>query len=188
MHLATSKDPISTRDKILELAQEAMASRGYAAFSFRELAFELGIKSASVHYHFPTKVHLGLAVAQSYRERLAADLANIVSLALGAQEAIDSYVALFRQEASSSQRMTFCTMLSADIHQLPPEICAEMRAFYELNLHWLAARFAQLGLDEDVQQERACQTFALLQGALTGAKGQNSLVYFDLAMGALKLW
>jgi TetR/AcrR family transcriptional regulator, transcriptional repressor for nem operon len=188
MQLAVSKDQTSTRNKILELAQEAMASRGYAAFSFRELAFELGIKSASVHYHFPTKVHLGLAVAQSYREKLAADLADIVAKSSDPRETIDKYVALFRQEASSSQRMTFCTMLSADIHQLPPEICAEMRAFYELNLHWLAARFANLGLDESLQQERACQTFALLQGALTGAKGQNSLVYFDLAMGAMKYW
>ena len=45
----------NTRDKILELAQEAIATRGYSSFSFREIATELGIKSASIHYYFPTK-------------------------------------------------------------------------------------------------------------------------------------
>lgn len=35
--------------------RKMMQTRGYNGLSFRELAKEVGIKSASIHYHFPTK-------------------------------------------------------------------------------------------------------------------------------------
>src|SRR5690606_40708940 len=51
-----------TAQQIIDLAEDAIATKGYSAFSFREIAALMGIKSASIHYHFPTKPHLGLAV------------------------------------------------------------------------------------------------------------------------------
>ena len=39
-------------------------------FSFRDLAAEIGIKSASVHHHFPTKAGMAAAVARRCGERL----------------------------------------------------------------------------------------------------------------------
>ena len=50
-----------TKQTILEAARRVVQSRGYNALSFRELAKEVGIKSASIHYHFPTKGDLGAA-------------------------------------------------------------------------------------------------------------------------------
>src|SRR6476659_5718100 len=124
----------STREKIVELAKAAIATRGYSAFSFRELASELGIKSASIHYHFPTKTHLGVEVARSYRQRLATALEQITAHYPEPEDAIAQLIAIYRQEASTSQRMTVCTMLAAEIKNLPDEIQQEMQAFYGLNL------------------------------------------------------
>src|SRR6478609_6950468 len=100
----------TTYDKIIEIAQEAIATRGYSAFSFRELAEDLGIKSASIHYHFPTKAHLGVAVAKNYRERLAQALDDIAERCSAPQEALQQLIAIYRHEANTSQRMTVCTM------------------------------------------------------------------------------
>lgn len=41
-----------------------MRNGGYGGFSFRDLAAEIGIKSASVHNHFPTKAAMAAAVAR----------------------------------------------------------------------------------------------------------------------------
>ena len=113
---------LNTREKILELAQDAIASRGYSAFSFRELAAELGIKSASIHYHFPTKTHLGVAVARAWRERLELALKQIAENNADPAQAIRAWIGIYRQEASASQRMTVCTMLAAEIKNLPDSV------------------------------------------------------------------
>lgn len=177
----------NTRDKILELAQEAIATRGYSSFSFRELALELGIKSASIHYHFPTKIHLGVAVACAWREHLERALNQITANSTDPKQALAGWVGIYRQEVSISQRMTICTMLAAEIKNLPDEVQQEMKAFYALNLGWIEARLAELGLEGDIKQERARQLFALLQGGLIGAKGQNDPAYFDVVVKAATL-
>jgi hypothetical protein len=43
-----------TAERLMDLAEAHIRSAGYAGFSFRDLAAEIGIKSASVHHHFPT--------------------------------------------------------------------------------------------------------------------------------------
>ena len=178
-----------TRDKIIELAQEAIATRGYSAFSFRGLAADLGIKSASIHYHFPTKTHLGVEVARVYRNQLQQAFDSIaVTYESDPKKAIESLIAVYRYEARTSQRMTVCTMLGAEIKNLPVEIQTEMASFYALNIGWLKQQFIKLGDEPEVAREKACQLFALLQGALMGAKGQQNPDYFDVVIKAAALF
>ena len=46
----------------MDLAEGHMRNAGYGGFSFRDLAAEIGIKSASVDHHFPTKATMAAAV------------------------------------------------------------------------------------------------------------------------------
>jgi TetR/AcrR family transcriptional repressor of nem operon len=177
---------VTTRERIVNLAQEAIASRGYSAFSFRELAVELGIKSASIHYHFPTKTHLGVEVARTYRSQLQNAFDNIAKGYVDdPKKAIESLIAVFRYEVRTSQRMTVCTMLAAEIKNLPSEIQVEMASFYDLNIGWLEHQFQKLGNENNLAREKACQLFALLQGGLMGAKSQNDPAYFDVVTKAV---
>ena len=52
---------ISTYNQILELANKYLQKVGFNAFSYSDLANEIGIKKASIHYHFPSKTDLGIA-------------------------------------------------------------------------------------------------------------------------------
>ena len=52
---------ISTYNQILELANKYIQKVGFNAFSYSDLANEIGIKKASIHYHFPSKTDLGIA-------------------------------------------------------------------------------------------------------------------------------
>lgn len=62
------KPAADTRKEILKRAERYLQDGGFASFSFRDLAADLGIKSASVHYHFPSKESLGVALLQRYRD------------------------------------------------------------------------------------------------------------------------
>ena len=55
---------------IMDAAERRMQLGGFGGFSFREIAADVGIKSSSVHYHFPTKVALGGSEARRPRSRL----------------------------------------------------------------------------------------------------------------------
>jgi hypothetical protein len=59
-----------------------------------------------------------------------------------------------------------------------------MASFYALNISWLKLQFCKAGCTVEVAHEKACQLFALLQGALIGAKGQGNPEYFEVVVKA----
>jgi len=66
--MIAAKPSTDTRKAILKRAERYLQDAGFSSFSFRHLAADLGIKSASVHYHFPSKEALGIALLQRYQE------------------------------------------------------------------------------------------------------------------------
>jgi TetR/AcrR family transcriptional repressor of nem operon len=82
----------STAGKIVAAAERRMRESGFHGFSFRDIAADVGIKSASVHHHFPTKEHLGAAVAKAYTERLMERLGDPNDLARTPEALIELYV------------------------------------------------------------------------------------------------
>jgi len=67
----------NAKEAILEAAKRTAQAHGYSGLNFRELADEVGIKAASIHYHFPSKADLGAAVAKRYWEDSAAVLESL---------------------------------------------------------------------------------------------------------------
>src|SRR5947207_5518704 len=60
---ARSREAPSTRDAILDAAEQRFAERGFAAVSMREIAAEAGLKNqASLYHHFKNKRALYEAV------------------------------------------------------------------------------------------------------------------------------
>lgn len=58
-----------TKEKIIALADQLIRTRGYNAFSYKDISDPLEIKNAAIHYHFPTKTDLGIAVIDTETER-----------------------------------------------------------------------------------------------------------------------
>ncbi len=81
---------IDTKQKILNAARLTMQDRGYAGLSFRDLAKEVGIKSASIHHYFPTKGELGAAVLQRYISEHAEYLDGLLAKEPGRKHASKS--------------------------------------------------------------------------------------------------
>ena len=94
-------ETLSTRDRILDIAQRLIQSGGYNAFSFNDLAKELKLRTASVHYHFPTKSDLGVAFVRRYRARLHHELDRIVRNGENPMGCLMLFIAMFEQNLSS---------------------------------------------------------------------------------------
>lgn len=57
-----------TREAILACAQTLLQQRGFNGFSYQHIAAELGLRTAAIHYHFPAKDDLGVALVRHYRD------------------------------------------------------------------------------------------------------------------------
>src|SRR5437763_1664618 len=58
-----------TGEEILNAAEELLQRRGYNAFSYHHIAIQLGVRNAAIHYHFPSKEDLGVALVTRYQKR-----------------------------------------------------------------------------------------------------------------------
>lgn len=59
----------TTKSKIINLAEELIRTKGYTAFSYKDIARVLDMKNAAIHYHFPSKEQLGNAVIERTRSQ-----------------------------------------------------------------------------------------------------------------------
>lgn len=59
----------NTKERILDIAENLIMSRGYNGFSYKNISLELNVKNAAIHYHFPAKKDLGLAVIRRAQSR-----------------------------------------------------------------------------------------------------------------------
>ena len=124
--------------QILDVAQELIQLRGYNGFSFGDIAGQIGIKAAAIHYHFPTKADLGLALMKRYRGRLHASLEKIDEQAAGPRKKLERYVLLFHATMRPDHRMCMCGMLATEMTTLSGPMRDEVRAFFEDNEAWIA--------------------------------------------------
>lgn len=171
MNKATGKKAVSDKavnnkeQKILEAAEKMVREGGYNAFSFRDIAKEVGIKSSSVHYHFPTKEDLGAAVAAYYTDTFLNALGEPEDWINAGKDPVKAYVKAFKDALTKDKRMCLCGLLGAEMDGLPPAVAAQTRVFFERNVDWLSRAYA-LQRGRKGAKERAVQTLALLEGAM----------------------
>jgi TetR/AcrR family transcriptional regulator, transcriptional repressor for nem operon len=166
-----------TKTKLLDAAAAQVQTRGYNGFSFHDLAAQIGLTTASIHYHFPTKAVLACALVDRYTAQFMA--------ALGEAGADDPEVQLGRYAAAfrttlESDRMCLCGITGAEIGLLPAPVALRVEAFFALNTQWLTEVFARHGAaDADA---RATSYLAVLEGAMMLARVGRDIAVFDRAV------
>ncbi|WP_404711781.1 TetR/AcrR family transcriptional regulator [Sphingomonas sp. MMS24-J13] len=170
---------VDTRETIMDAARAIVQAHGYNGLSFRDLAAEVGIKSASVHYHFPTKGDLGAAIARRYTETARVDLDDLLARTSDSSACLARYTAIFRRALEDDNCMCLCGILAAEYDDLPPAVKAEVRAFADVNVAWLTKVLA-LAPEGIVQPgQRALAIFAAIGGAQLAARSRNDIAIYD---------
>jgi TetR/AcrR family transcriptional repressor of nem operon len=125
-----------TRTQLVAEAEELMRRVGYSAFSYAHLTEKIGIRKASIHYHFPTKQALAEAVVDVAMARFVEALAAIEGGETAAAARLDAYSQLFLLGVEDNLR-PLCCALSAELGVLPEAIQEKTRRYFDLHLDWL---------------------------------------------------
>lgn len=173
--LTGEREPVAdTVETIMDAAEHRIRTAGYSGFSFREIAADVGVKSASVHYHFPTKDALAAAVARRYNDRIADRIAQGVA---AGEHPVALLRDIFRGSLADGARMCLCGTLAAVSGDLPPPVMQEVHRFFDMGTHSLMAG----GLSEP----QAMQVLATLEGAILMATTRGDPAIFDQATASL---
>jgi len=170
--MPTQESPLSSkRDEILDVAERMIRTAGFNAFSTRDVAKAVGIKAASVHYHFPTKADLGVAVTRRYTDRFLQRLGDPMKLKGDVREVLSHYASAFRRALRGDGKLCLCGVLGAEIGGLPADVGGHTRIFFERNLEWLIeAMTASSRMSAARAQHVATMVLAALEGALIVSK------------------
>jgi len=95
MAVSRTKSGPSTSERILDIAERLVQTRGFNNFSYADIATELGVTKASLHYHFPGKAELGQALIIRYSERFAEALSTIDRELPDARAKLEAYARLY---------------------------------------------------------------------------------------------
>ena len=173
--------PKSTTQQILDTAQKFVRSRGYSAFSYADISEEVGIRKASIHYHFPTKTELVRHLVRRYRDTMLGTCDRIAQSSSTAPQQLRDFVALYRCGLGEGQ-LCLCAMLMADLAVLPPEIQAELQRYVQAVEAWLSDLLQRgYALDPTLGDLESKGLLALLHGAQLRVRIQaDSPEAFDL--------
>ncbi|MBV9897882.1 MAG: TetR/AcrR family transcriptional regulator [Chloroflexi bacterium] len=122
--------------QILDVAERLVQQRGFNGFSYADIAAELHVTKAALHYHFAGKAELGDALIARYAARFAAALDDLDAADLDAPAKLEGYAKLYL-EVLRNQRMCMCGMLAAEYQTLPERMQTAVIDFFNANETWL---------------------------------------------------
>ncbi len=133
---------MSTRSDLLTSAEILLRTKGYAAFSYADLADDIGIKKASIHHHFPTKEGMAIAIVESYLFRFKKQLEAINDENDGIVDRLKAFAVMFAH-SSENGMLPLCGALAAELLALPESLKAMTKDFFEIHLTWLQENIKQ---------------------------------------------
>src|SRR3954468_14992643 len=184
-----SANGFDTTGRILDVAERMLQVRGYNGFSYGDVAVELGITRAALHYHFPGKAELGQALIERYAMRFGAALAALDETAPDAAAKLRGYADLYL-DVLTRDRMCLCGMLAAEYRTLPEPLQLSVSAFFDANTGWLRGVLQQgstegslrlLGSPDDV----AAMVLGGLEGAMLITRLDGDVARFSAATDRL---
>jgi TetR/AcrR family transcriptional regulator, transcriptional repressor for nem operon len=183
MATSRTRQSPSTFERILDIAERLVQTRGFNNFSYADIATELGITKASLHYHFPGKAELGQALLARYAERFSGALARIDADVPDAPLKLEAYARLYA-DVLRGKRMCMCGILAAEYQTLPEPMRAAVIQFFDDNQRWLADVLEQGQADGSLSfkasaDETAQRILSTLEGAMLVARPYGDLARFN---------
>jgi TetR/AcrR family transcriptional regulator, transcriptional repressor for nem operon len=135
--MARAAASADTSQRILDIAERLVQTRGFNGFSYADIAEALDVTKASLHYHFPSKADLGKRLIERYEEAFLAALKTIDATGAAARDKLKRYARIYA-DVLRDNRMCLCGMLASDYATLPKPMKEEVKHFFDENEQWLA--------------------------------------------------
>jgi len=189
MTASRGNDDVGTATRILDVAERLVQDRGFNGFSYADIAAELHITKAALHYHFAGKADLGAALIARYASRFADALAEVDSGIGEADDKLAGYADLYLRVLRAS-KMCLCGMLAAEYQTLPPPMQEAVIGFFDRNETWLEDVLGQGRQDGSLQfagsaRDTARMIVGGLEGAMLVARPYGDIARFQAAAANL---
>lgn len=127
------------QEKILRTAESLIQKMGYNAFSYKDIAQVVGIKTSSIHYYYPTKEDLAVAVVDWQLNQLSSFLNELkfnasLSLQQKLLNLVDKVMSLTLHD---EMKMCLGGMLASDVISLPEKVKIKARSFFNILEQWI---------------------------------------------------
>jgi TetR/AcrR family transcriptional repressor of nem operon len=177
--------PGETSQRILDVAERLVQTRGFNGFSYADIAAELHVTKASLHYHFATKAELGAELIARYAEAFERSLAAIDGGEGGARDKLHRYAELYAG-VLRKDRMCLCGMLASEFATLPHAMKHAVKRFFDTNERWVANVLEDGSKERALRlpapaQELARTLVAALEGAMLVARSYGDVARFETA-------
>jgi TetR/AcrR family transcriptional regulator, transcriptional repressor for nem operon len=177
------RDETGTASRILDVAEQLVQVRGFNGFSYADIAAELRITKAALHYHFAGKADLGEALIARYAGRFAEALAVVGAGPGDAAAKLAGYAVLYLR-VLRGRRMCLCGMLAAEYQTLPEPMREAVTSFFDANESWLEKVLEEGRQDGTLgfpgaARETARVVIACLEGAMLVARPYGDADRFE---------
>jgi TetR/AcrR family transcriptional repressor of nem operon len=174
---------------VLDVAERLLQTRGYNGFSYADVAAEVGVTKATLHYHFAGKAELGAALIQRYSDRFFDALARIDAGGGPARRKLDAFAAIYA-DVLRERRMCLCGMLAADYDTLPGPMQQAVVRFLDDSASWLTNVIGRGVSDGQLRslgspQAASQAILAGLEGAMLVARPYGDIKRFTAAANQL---
>lgn len=176
----------NTFHEILNCARSLIIAGGYSGFSYADISEFVGIRKASIHHHFPTKVDLVRILVAQYRQEAEAGIAHIERLSPDPADLLHAYTGYWLGcIGDATKGYCVCALLATQIPVLPQEVVVEVRAHFRALSAWLTSVFergsTQGSLVFSGSARGEAETFmATIHGAMLSARAYGDPEMFGV--------
>jgi TetR/AcrR family transcriptional repressor of nem operon len=180
--------PSNTADEILAAARTFVIAGGYNGFSYADIAEVIGIRKASIHHHFPSKVDLVQTLVKRYLDDAVTGFGELERKVPEPAELLRTYAGFWAQCIEDVSRpFCVCAQLASELPALPPEIAVEVRAYFQFLSGWLTGvieRGAEQGtLTISASPRIEAEAFmATVHGAMLSARAYGDVLTFAMIL------
>ena len=174
---------------MLDEAETLIRTRGYAGFSYADLADRVGLRKASIHHHFPGKIDLGIALLSAYDARYDVEMARLLATSDDGLVRIRGYAALYLDGVEKGLGC-LCAAFAAELVTLPERLRSDLARFFAKHIGWIETVLAagqENGTIGDRVRAPACARMivAALEGALMIERTLENTAGFGGVLSAL---
>ena len=179
--------PTDTKTALMDHAEHVARAKGFDGFSYADLAEAVGIKKASIHYHFATKAALSVALMERYHEAVQALCAEIETQNPTAGARLLALIDVYRNAIGDGRSLCLCVSFTLSRESLSDKAHLQIDAFRAMVTDWLTGVF-ELGREDGTIRDvmdptlEAHAALALLEGAQLAARGSEDVALFEKAV------
>ena len=177
----------NSKRTILNLAESFLQDKGFNGFSYAHIAGELGVKNAAIHYHFPSKEVLGIAVIKRYRERFKLWINNARVKDLSHEDKLGWFFGIYTDMRADKGKVCLVGSMEAEFNTIPDALQMEVQALHNEMLNWLRTTLTD-GRDAGVfhfsgePANKAALIMSTLQGGLQMARALGTKKFHDVVV------